>query len=211
VAGVNRPISVVITDQEALSALLEIHAVPNPRILDCTHNQGRMWRGLKYRPHSMDVDPLYGTDTVASFTDMPFEDGSFDVVVFDPPHITDAGSGVVGAAEWGNRYGTLTTGRRLSISYLFTPFLTEAQRVLAAEGVVIAKIADQTHGGAYQWQQVDFVQAARDLGMTPCDMQIKVRKSGMVDPKWKNVYHVRKTHTFWIVVRKGTSCMRRAA
>jgi hypothetical protein len=38
---------------------------------------------------------------------------------------------------------------------------------------VLAKIADLVHNHRYQWQQVDFINAVREVGMTPCDMMIK--------------------------------------
>lgn len=37
--------------------------------------------------HVVDVNP----DVVADFTDMPFSDNEFDLVVFDPPHLIRAG------------------------------------------------------------------------------------------------------------------------
>ena len=36
-----------------------------------------------------------------------------------------------------------------------------------------------------------------------CDLIIKTRKGPMMDPKWKNAYHARKRHCFWIICRKG--------
>ena len=36
--------------------------------------------------HQMIVDP----DVICDFTDLPFEDESFNLVVFDPPHLTTA-------------------------------------------------------------------------------------------------------------------------
>jgi len=41
------------------------------------------------RPRKIEIAP----DIVASFTDMPFPDDSFGVVVFDPPHMTGARAG----------------------------------------------------------------------------------------------------------------------
>lgn len=204
-------------DQDALTALLSLHACPEPRILDVTHNRGRMWQGLPYTPHRLDRDPeLHAqgfTDTVADFRQLPFGPWSWDVLVFDPPHISEAGhTGLVGGkagANWSDRYGTLAEGfSGASVSGCFAPFLAEAARVLAPNGVVLVKIADQVHRAAYQWQHVDLIMAARKAGFTACDLIVKVSRAqaGLIDPKWKHVWHVRQVHCFWIVLRNGKAC-----
>lgn len=49
--------------------------------------------------HVIDVDP----DIVGDFRDMPFEDDVFDMVVFDPPHLINAGE-----SSWlAKKYGRL--------------------------------------------------------------------------------------------------------
>lgn len=220
----NRPLSVVGTDQEALTTLLRLHAPASPRILDVTHNRGTMWKGLPYRPHRADRDPeLHAagyTDTVADFRALPFEPGSFDVLVFDPPHLTENAGAFSdaltqgGGITWTQAYGTAGEGLgKESIAALFPPFLAEARRVLVPGGVVLAKIADQVHRGAYRWQHVDLIVAAQTAGMTPCDLQLRVALSrgNMIDPKWKHVYHVRQVHTYWLVLRNGASCLSKHA
>lgn len=73
------------------------------------------------------IDP----DTVADFTSMPFETGSFAVVVFDPPHFQRNG-----AQSWmGLKYGTLSKDWRDVIRARFA----ECFRVLRTEGVLIFK------------------------------------------------------------------------
>lgn len=102
----NRPTSVIDSDQDALRKLIGIHAPPitDPnsglKILDVTYNVGRMWAGVPYTPHRMDINPKYELDTVGSFLALAelFSSGSssssssssssgfgFDVIVFDPP------------------------------------------------------------------------------------------------------------------------------
>lgn len=212
-----RPSSVVYSDQEALRSLLVVHAVEAPRILDVTHNRGRFWRGLPYAPHRSDVDPALlqdgYTDTVADFRQLPAEwSGSWDVVVFDPPHTTEPGKsrrGIV-AGAWAGTYGSQSIPEcRDNIVPLFRPFLVEAQRVLVPGGIVIAKIADQVHRGRQQWQGRAFQNVAEEVGFTCCDQVIKVRKSVMQDPKNTSVHHVRKQHCYWIVLRNGEKCVGR--
>jgi len=204
-----RPLSVVARDQDALRALLTLHAPPNPRILDVTYNRGRMWQGLGYCPHRSDRDVLLLeqgiTDTAADCRVLPFADESFDVVVFDPPHQSDGGTNALGG-DWGQRYGTAAFDG--DPSDLFEPFLSEARRVLVSDtGMVLAKIADQVHS-VYRWQHVDLIVAGRSAGFTPCDLVLRVSMSrgSLIDPRWKRVGHVRQVHTYWIALRNGSHC-----
>jgi len=202
-----RPGSVVENDAEALVTLIGIHARPNPRIVDVTHNDGTIWVGTAYAPTRVDVDPQFRAmgmcDITADCRELPFDGESYDVVVFDPPHITDAGDDSI----MGLRYGTLPGE---NIGELFAPFLSEANRILSDGGIVIAKICDQVHAQHQQWQHVDFIMDAEDAGFTACDMMVRVRR-GDLGGEWHHIYHVRKQHVFWIVLRKGLDNCQRLA
>lgn len=220
-----RPESVLMgRDPEALEVLLGLHAPSlEPHILDATHNAGKMWKGCAYQPaHTMDIDPQYGTDTVGDFRSMPFDDESFDVVVFDPPHLPVAmasanASSHPNVIRYRAQYGlTADTDQDRNGDHVadqFPPFLAEAQRVLTKDGVVICKLADLVHNHRYQWQLVDYVIAVRDSGLTPCDLLIKRDPAGgnLKSSKWKNVRHLKRVHSYFIVARKGRCEARRAA
>lgn len=73
------------------------------------------------------IDP----DIIADFTDLPFHDNRFAVVIFDPPHFTR--NGVNG---WmAKKYGTLTGDWRDTLRRGFA----ECFRVLKPEGTLIFK------------------------------------------------------------------------
>ncbi len=95
-----------------------------------------------------------------------------------------------------------------NVTAIFAPFLTEAKRILRPAGIVLAKIADLVNNHRKQWQQVDFINAVRASGMTPCDMLIKIDPSAgkIADPRWKTVRHLRNSHCYWIVVRNSSRC-----
>lgn len=197
-------------DCEALATLLPMHCpTTEPKILDVTYNEGVMWKGLSYRPTTMDIDPSFSTDVVGDFTSIPFPDASFDVIVFDPPHLPTAAASEHSSKIWERRYG-ITAERNKSdhVGAYFHPFLLEAKRVLRDDGIVLAKIADLTHNHRYQWQHVLFINTVIEAGMTPCDMLIKVdpNAGNLTSSKWENAYHLRKAHCYWIVVRNSDKC-----
>lgn len=70
-------------------------------------------------------------DVVANFTDMPFPDETFQLVVFDPPHMTSLGS-----KSWmAKKYGRLANGWQEMLSAGFS----ECLRVLKPNGSLIFK------------------------------------------------------------------------
>lgn len=205
-------------DWEVLNTLIRMHSpVPNPRILDSTHNRGSMWKGCAYYPCvRADISSEHRVDVLADFCHMPFADGSFDCIVFDPPHLPTNAATTNSSRIWESRYGitsedTMRAGD--NVSPMFQPFLAEAKRVLVHGGIVLAKIADLTHNHRYQWQHVDFINDVRSSGMTPCDCIIKAdpNAGNLKSSLWKNVKHVRKAHCYWIVVRNSSACENRAA
>lgn len=70
-------------------------------------------------------------DVVADFTDLPFENELFDLVVFDPPHLKQIGSN----AWMAKKYGKLPTNWKDIIHDGFA----ECMRVLSNRGTLIFK------------------------------------------------------------------------
>lgn len=77
---------------------------------------------------ALDINP----DAMTDFRDLPFEDESFRVVVFDPPHLVNTGPESWQAAKYG-RLTKETWQQDLRAGFL------ECFRVLKPEGVLIFK------------------------------------------------------------------------
>ena len=76
---------------------------------------------------TIDVKP----DIIADFTDLPLEDNSFNLVVFDPPHLKTLGSN-----SWmAKKYGRLPSDWEFMIAKGFH----ECMRVLKPNGTLIFK------------------------------------------------------------------------
>ncbi|MCM6931254.1 class I SAM-dependent methyltransferase [Enterococcus italicus] len=77
--------------------------------------------------HIINVNP----DVVADFRSMPFEDNTYDMVVFDPPHLLHAGKN-----SWlAKKYGRLDNNWQEDIKQGFS----ECMRVLKPNGSLIFK------------------------------------------------------------------------
>ncbi len=195
-------------DAELLEKLLRFYPRKPPRrILDATVNRGRFWRGSRRPVVGMDIDPQFKPDVVADNTKMPFRDASFDVVVYDPPHIPNQGKDK--EKDFNERFGLVLRSPKengYTFSHTFPPFVREAYRVLKREGILLCKIADYVHHHRYQWAHIELINAARDAGFTACDCIIKLRKGPIIDPKWKTAHHSRRQHCYWLIFRKSTKC-----
>jgi hypothetical protein len=72
--------------------------------------------------------------------------------------------------------------------------------------VLFCKIADYVHGHRFQWAHIELINAAIEVGFTPCDCIVKIRKGPITDPRWKKAHHARRQHCYWIVLRRSSKC-----
>jgi hypothetical protein len=198
-------------DKDVLNSLFTLHAPNANRILDCTHNQGTMWRDTSFQPIRSDIDQQFNVDIISDFKFLPYAQGSLDVIVFDPPHLPTNAASKNSSKIWERRYGITDSGDGRDgdhVNGMFEPFLNSARFCLRYGGLVFAKIADLVHNHRYQWQHVEFILAAQKCGMTPCDLIIKCDPSAgkLTSSKWQNAHHFRKAHCYWIVVRNSLYC-----
>lgn len=95
---------------------------PNVLFADNRVEQHTLCDGRK-----LEIDP----DVVMDFTDMPFPDGSFKLVVFDPPHFRK-----LGESSWmAKKYGILPVDWETLIKKGFD----ECMRVLEPDGILVFK------------------------------------------------------------------------
>ena len=93
---------------------------------------------------------IVSPDVVADFRDMPFEDESFYLVVFDPPHLINAGED-----SWlAKKYGRLDDLWQFDIRQGFY----ECMRVLKPNGTLIFK---------WNEDQVTLPEVLQAIGQTP--------------------------------------------
>ena len=195
-------------DSDLIERMLDIYPRKNPEnILDATVNGARFWRGSARPIVGLDIEQKHRPSLVGDNASMPFKDESFDVVVYDPPHIPNQGKDK--SKDFNDRFGlTLKSSKdhNYNFSHLYPAFTSEAYRVLREEGVLFCKITDYVHNHRYQWAHIDFVDAARAVGFCPCDCIVKIRKGPIIDPRWKVPHHSRRQHCYWLVFRKSLRC-----
>lgn len=197
-------------DAPILAELLELHAVAQPRIIDCTFGKGAIWGRLPIRASvvKVDIQPLPGLDLVADWRDLPshYARGSFDVFVADPIFVADVGRT---STLYGRYVANENPVKGDSVAHLFPHLLdVAAYLVKPGAGVCLVKMCDQVHSGRYQWQVYELVAESQRRGWTACQRKIVPNAAlGRIrdqQHKWK--YHTRNECAEWIVLRNGPAC-----
>ena len=195
-------------DAELLERLLSFYPRRPPRrILDATINGGRFWRDSSRTVIGLDIDPKHRPAVCGDNAMMPFRSESFDVVVYDPPHVPNQGRDK--SKDFHSRFGLGARSAKehgYNFTHTYPAFMQEAYRVLSDEGVLFSKIIDYVHNHRYQWAHVELIRAGQQVGFTACDCIIKVRKGPIIDPKWKVAHHSRRQHCYWVIFRKSHRC-----
>jgi hypothetical protein len=112
-------------DAELIEQLLTFYPHKVPRlILDSTVNGRRFWRGTTRPVIGLDIDRRHRPEVCADNTVMPFRSGSFDVIVYDPPHIPNQGRDC--SKDFNTRFGLGTRSTKengYSFSYTYPAFM----------------------------------------------------------------------------------------
>ena len=132
-----------------IAAAASLWIKPDDLVVDVTYGRGRFW--TDYRPANLvchDIDPRLGDGV--DFCELPEDDESVDVVVFDPPYISVGGRNTSTVPDMLDRYGledAPTSPEELS--ELIACGISEAHRVLKRGGKLFLKTADYVTSGRY--------------------------------------------------------------
>ena len=199
---IHRSTIVVVKDAEFLAWAIPFYLRREPQtILDATYGLGRFWTNSPLTPLVTGIDLIPRVPHVQKMdcTHTTFASGSFDVVTYDPPHLSDSVS-PHSSKIYLHAYGD--AGRAEHAGVTFPAAFKEISRLLVPGGICVTKIADMVNRARAQWHHFQCAEAAREADLTWCDLLVKVRKSALMS-KWSHAYHARKYHCFWMVFRKG--------
>lgn len=162
-------------------------------ILDPTYGQGNFW--TQWRPPLLtgaDANQFGGFD----FTDMPWDDESYDAVVYDPPYKlngtptvgVDARYGVGESTRWQDRILLMQRGQK------------ECARVLKPGGYLLTKCQDQVVSGKVVWQTDIMTAQATHDGLIKID-RLDFLANPRPQPHTRQV-HARRNYSTLLVFQK---------
>src|SRR5271170_4459986 len=131
------------TNDAMFPDVMKLYVPPGSKVADITYGKGFFWKNVpKGRYTLLATDLKMGVVCTA----LPYEHGSLDCVVFDPPYMhTPGGTAHVGHQNYENYYANNVTqngsGKKYHEAVLDLYFRTahEAKRVLKPEGMFIVK------------------------------------------------------------------------
>lgn len=194
--------SIGYDEQQIIRDILNLHCDGQPVDCDPTYSVGNFYKdGIPKPPHRFDVDPEI-TDVIhASADNLPLEDESVGVLMFDPPFIC----GLPVNAEPGlmkKRFGYFKNVDELWTFYGLS--LREFMRVLKPGGILIFKCQDTVDSGKNRFSHCAVYEKALELGFKPKDLFVLLAKNRIIDVEPENQQHARKFHSYFWVFQKPT-------
>jgi len=203
-------IKALVTGNNAdlIAEVVKLYAKGNPKIADLTYGKGVFWR----KCHGLDVT---GSDIITvperpyDFRQTPYETGSFDIAVLDPPYIHSPGQHQTDA-RYQNKATTKGMLWRDLRRELYIPGMREAMRIVRPEGgQVWVKCKDQVQSGMQRWCHVELCHDAMAMGLYPRDLFILEATSRTADTRWSVQHHARKPHSFLWIFERPTRAQQR--
>lgn len=171
-------------------------------VLDPTYGKGNWW--TIYRPPRLACCDIHGDGVMkVDFTDMPFEDNTFDAVAFDPPYVSVGGRSTSTIQGMHAAYGlTNAPTSPGGVQSLIEDGMKECVRVLRPGGYLLVKCQDYVSSGKL-WEGTFYTQeyAKRHLGLETCE---RFEHYGPVRPQppGRRQVHARRNLSTLFVFRK---------
>lgn len=188
------------TNAEMIEAVAQLGYIDRESLtLDPTHGRGTWWK--TWEPDNLvasDLDPAKSPHGRSiDFTDLPWADGLFDVVAFDPPYklngtptdAIDERYGVHVVRSWQDRHTLIRDG------------ITECARVLKTGGRLLLKCQDQVCSGQVRWQTDEFTAHAATVGLRKIDRLEYL--AYRPQPAGRSQIHARRNYSTLLVFEKG--------
>lgn len=174
--GTTGVLSAIAGDNSDLIAeVAKLWIAPNDRVVDVTFGKGVFWNRLpSQKVEGSDLNS--GVDCRA----LPYGDRSVDVLVFDPPYQPMHGKPTRSFGV-GDSYNLAKTALQTinDVLTLYQEGLTEAARVVRAEGRVLVKCQDLTYNHRLHLVHLDVIRHMANSGFDLADMFVLFNKSRM--------------------------------
>lgn len=195
--------------------ILKLHVPRGAKIADITWGLGVFWKKVPegaYEVHGSDLK------TGIDCRNLPYENESFDCVVFDPPYMEGffrknqghlGGSGTHSAFRnaYSNGQATAEGGPKwhAAVVHLYVQGGKEAARVLRSHGIFIVKCQDEVSANRQWLTHVEIINAYAELGFYARDLFVVVRTNRPGVSRMLKQVHARKSHSYFLVFQKTKS------
>lgn len=197
--------------------VLALHVPVGSVVADATYGKGVFWRNVPEDLYTvLATDIADGVDCRA----LPYEDGTMDAVVLDPPYMEGfyrrqngqkAGSGTHSAFRSAYANGdernqdkrhSGTAKWHGAVTEMYFSAGCEAYRVLRPKGILIVKCQDEVSGGKQWLTHVEIINEYEKIGYYTKDLFVVVRTNRPGVSRIKKQVHARKNHSYFLVFVK---------
>ena len=186
--------------------IMELYVQPGSVVADVTYGKGVFWRNVPAdRYEVLATDILEDVDC----RNLPYEDGTIDCVVLDPPYMHSPGGTAHQAHKpFEDHYRNNGSGSQTGSKYheavleLYRDAGIEACRVLRERGVLIVKCQDEVCSNRQRFTHVEIMQAYAETGFIAEDLFVVVRTNRPGVSRTVRQVHARKNHSYFLVFWK---------
>ena len=186
-------------------SILKLYVPQRGKVADVTYGNGVFWNNVP-----ADAYRLLATDLKRGVDarDLPYESGSLDCVVFDPPYMhTPGGTAHEGHQNFEAYYqnnGENKTTRKYheAVLDLYFEAAREALRVLVKRGIYIVKCQDEVCACKQRLTHVEIINELCANGFVAEDLFVLIRTNRPGVSRMVKQLHARKNHSYFLVFRK---------
>lgn len=192
------------TNDEVFPFVLSLYVEPGSRVADVTYGKGVFWRRVPQGAYDLlPSDLVDGIDC----RNLPYEDGSIDCVVFDPPYMhTPGGSAHQNHQNYENYYknNQANSEKKYHEAVLDLYFIAaqEAWRVLRSGGIYVVKCQDEVCANQQRLTHIELINELQQQGFVTEDLFVVMRRSKPGVSRMITQAHARKNHSYFIVFIK---------
>lgn len=166
--------------------------------LDPTYGRGRWW--TVWRPEVLVAHDI--REDGVDFTELPYLDGTFDAVTFDPPYVSVGGRRTTGLSDFHDRYGLEDAPKSpADLQHLIDRGLGEMFRVVKPGGIVLVKCQDYVSSGRLWLGTHWTLTTAMDLGFVIVDRLEHIGAPRPQPPGRRQVHARRNLSTLFVLRR----------
>ena len=190
-----------------IELVCELYVSEGDTIADVTYGKGAFWRKVEVDVTASDI---IHTVRPYDFNRLPYDDCSFDHVVFDPPYVHTPGKKFQKDANYRNSDTHIREkgGEKYhkAVVQRYRTGMCEACRV--ARKFVWVKCQDEVCSGLQWWTHIEVLDIGRRLGLYARDLFV-LQQSRKPTIQHKRQLHARKNHSYLWIFEKPDSAKRR--
>ncbi len=199
-------------NEDVFPRILALHVRKGSTVADVTYGKGIFWKNVPEGAYDLKATDI---KTGVDCRDLPYEDGSIDCVVLDPPYMEGlyrrSKSNLAGGGNYAPFRDTYSDGREsgedapkyhATVADMYFKAGREAFRVLRQGGTLIVKCQDEVSANTRNLTHIEIVNEYADLGFYAKDLFVVVRHNKPAVSRIVRQVHARKNHSYFLVFVK---------